>query len=138
MVLQIYNSHGQIDIGQIDPAAVATMSEPQQMALSVLIDAVKAREAAHARYSLAIKTADAARIEQSEALAAHIEAQQPFPFVAPKAENYGTKAAHDAAVREAREAHDLRVREHREIEARKASIAAFNNSLSNEVFHGYR
>lgn len=74
---ELYSAMGTIDIGAIDPAAVAALSEPQQLALSVLIDKVQAREAASARYALAVKTMNEAGSEQHASMAQHAEINKP-------------------------------------------------------------
>src|ERR1700722_12789900 len=111
MALQLRNQFGQLDIASIDPVAVADLSDAAQVKLSALIDAVQSREAAQLRYSKAIAGKVAAEKEQTEALQAHRDASDPFPFVPPDPEKYGTHADYDAACVEARRQHDNSVRE---------------------------
>jgi len=128
MALQLRNQYGQIDLSVIDPAAVAEISDSAQEKLARLIKANDERHAAQERYSAAVRAVKAAEQEQADAVAAHREASDPFPFNAPRVENFGTKAAYDAAMQEARQMHDNRVREYRGREAHLAAIAAFNLS----------
>jgi hypothetical protein len=69
--LEIYNSLGQVDLSVVDPAAVAEMSDAAQQAFSIFIAKVAAREAASARYVLAVKALNDAGAEQHAALAEH-------------------------------------------------------------------
>jgi hypothetical protein len=128
MALQLRNQFGQLDISVIDPAEVAKLSDDQQAKLAPLITAVKNREGANERYLNAVRARRDAEAEQVSAIDAHKAASEPFPFVPPKAENYGTKEDFDKAMDQARYQHDLRVREHRQAEALAASIAAYNAS----------
>jgi hypothetical protein len=125
MALQLRNQFGQIDIASIDPAAVADLSDAAQVKLSALIDCVQSREAAQRRNSNAIAAKADAEKEQAEALQAHRDASDPFPFVPPDIERYGTKAEYDAACVEARQLHDNSVREVLGRRAHLAAIAAY-------------
>jgi hypothetical protein len=128
MALALRNQFGQIDLSVIDPLAVAEISDTAQERLAALIVANDARVAARERHNAAVRAVKAAEEEQAAAIAAHREASDPFPFKAPDVANYGTKAAYDAALQEARAQHDTRVRAYRANEARKAAIAAYNSS----------
>lgn len=125
MALQIRNQFGQIDLASIDPAAVAELSDAAQAKLATLISAVETREAAQDRHSKAKLAVVEAEAEQAAALQAHKDASDPFPFVPPDPERYGTQADYNSALQEARQMHERSVREHRGREAHLAAIAAY-------------
>lgn len=129
MALQLRNQFGQIDIASIDPVAVADLSDAAQVKLSALIDAVQSREAAQLRHSKAIAAKVAAEKEQAEALQAHRDGSDPFPFVPPDPEKYGTHADYEAACVEARQMHDHSVREVLARRAHLAAIAAYKPAV---------
>jgi len=126
--LQLRDQFGQISLASIDPSAVAELSDTAQEKLAHLIKANDERVAAQERFANAVRAVKSAEEEQAAALAAHREASDPFPFKAPSVENYGTKAAYDAALQEARQMHDNRVRAFREREAHLRAIASYNSS----------
>jgi hypothetical protein len=76
-MIELHDRFGKIDLTLITEAAVASLSEAQQEALGVLVDAVKAREAADLRKIAAEKRVRAAMIAETETLAAHIAANPP-------------------------------------------------------------
>jgi len=78
--LALRNKYGQIDLASIDPAAVAELSDLAQVKLAALIDAVQSREAATDRHLKAKAAVVDAEREQAEALQAHKDASDPFPF----------------------------------------------------------
>lgn len=125
MALQIRNQFGQIDLASVDPAAVAQLSDAAQVRLATLFSAVETREAAQDRHSKAKLAIVAAETEQAAALQAHQDASDPFPFVPPDIEKYGTQASYNSALQEARTMHERSVREHRAREAHLAAIAAY-------------
>ena len=127
-MLQLRNAYGQIDIASIDPLAVSELSDSAQAKLASLISAVEARSAAQERFNRAVIALREAQTEQGAALEAHKTASDPFPFNAPKVEDYGTRQKYDEAMQHARQQHEIRVRSYRENEARKAVVAAYNSS----------
>jgi hypothetical protein len=125
MAFQIRDQFGQISLASIDPAAVAELSDAAQAKLATLMDAVQAREAAQDRHSKAKLAVVAAETEQAAALQAHKDASDPFPFIPPGIESYGSQAEYNIAFQEARTVHERSVREHRGREAHLAAIAAY-------------
>jgi hypothetical protein len=90
MAIQLTNKIGQIDLAMIDPEEVAKLTDPQQEALSILIDAVKAREAATERQIKATVRVYAAVADETEKLAEYIKANPP------QSEDAARRAAIDA------------------------------------------
>ena len=73
-MLNLFNSKAQIDLSVIQPEEIAKLDDNAQAKLAALVEAVTAREAAQARYSKAMLGVGEATVEQSAAMAAHIEA----------------------------------------------------------------
>jgi hypothetical protein len=127
-MIALHNSLGQIDLSVIDPAEVANLDDNQQERLATLISAVQAREAAQIRCNSAVIAVGEASHEQTEALAAHIVASDPFPFSTAKIEAQLGRQLNAGEMQAARTDHEGRVRAYKEDAARKANIAAYNNS----------
>lgn len=79
-MLQIRNQFGQLDISVIDPVAVAGLSEPAQVLLKTLIDAVENRQRAQDRHNKAMAALHEATHDQALALAEHAKANPPQTF----------------------------------------------------------
>jgi glutamate formiminotransferase len=128
-MLNLFNSMAQIELAQIDPAEVAKLDDNQQSVLSVLIVAVQDREAATVRFNEAVVGVREADTEQHEAMAAHVAASDPFPFVPhPDIAKISDKAKREGAMLAAREQHDAKVTAHRAAASRRDAIAAYNAS----------
>jgi hypothetical protein len=82
--IELYNQFGAIDCARISEQTDAILELPPetQSALSTLIDAAKAREAATARQSAATKRKVAAEIAEHETGQAFADASLPIPFSA--------------------------------------------------------
>jgi hypothetical protein len=77
MALSFTNKYGQLDITMITPDQISELTPEQQQALSILIDAVKARETAQDRELAAVKRVNATQAAEDQAQAAHILANPP-------------------------------------------------------------
>jgi len=77
MALEIHDAYGRIDLTLITEEAVAALSEPQQEALSLVIDATKSREAAEARKTAAERRVRVAMAAETAALEANAAANPP-------------------------------------------------------------
>lgn len=127
-MIEFRNSSGALDFARITPEIISALDEPRQQSLLALMKAAETKDAAVARKNAATKRVYDAIADEEVKRVAHEDASSPIPFVAPKIENFGTKAQFDAAMHEARTNHALRVRALREADARKAAIDAYNSS----------
>jgi len=126
-MIRLRDQFGKISLAEILPEEVAALDDTQQKILSLLISTVQEHELATERFTSAMTAYNAATKEEQEAMAAHLEASDPFPFSPhPDIQQITDTAKREAALREARKQHDDRVRLHREDEARRRSIASYN------------
>jgi hypothetical protein len=79
--VEFLNKFGMIDLSLIDPNAVAELSPEQQQSLSILIDAVKTKEAAELRKSDARKRLHTTTNAEMVAMAANDAANPPPNFL---------------------------------------------------------
>ena len=77
MTVGLHDKFGQIDLTQIDEAAVAGLTEEQQKILAILIDATHAREAADLRKIAAEQRVRAAMTAETKTFEADMAANPP-------------------------------------------------------------
>jgi hypothetical protein len=77
-MIQMHNKFGQIDLSLIDPAEVAKLSDEQQTALAILVEAAQNREAARLRLKKAEEAVREAMRVEADAFAARQAANPPM------------------------------------------------------------
>ena len=127
-MLELRNSSGQLDFSNVSPDIVATLDEPQRLALISLMDAVAANSIARDRKNAAVKRLYDAEQDEIVKQQAHLDASSPIPFTVKAMEDQLGRPLNAGEMKAAREQHAIHVRGLLEQRARIAAVEAYNSS----------